>query len=268
MDLCELTLAVEKIARAAGAEIKRCYEQGQFESFTKDDMSPVTSADYAANEIICAALKELTPLVPILSEESTELEIAQRRQWSRYWLIDPLDGTQEFIANSEDFAVAIALIDNHQPILGVIYAPMHDRCYMANLGKGAYRRDEDGLTPISVNDNTHETIKIAVSLRQPKSTVMSRISDEFDYQLVPMGSATLKACLVAQGGADFYMRIGPTGEWDTGAAHCILHEAGGDIMDLSLNRLTYNLRDTLANPNFVVCGDMTIPWAKIITSTS
>jgi len=264
MDLCELTLAVEKVARAAGAEIKRCYEQGKFESFTKDDQSPVTSADYAANEIICAALKKLTPLIPILSEESTEQHIAQRQDWSRYWLIDPLDGTQEFIANSDDFAVAIALVDNHRPILGVIYAPMHDRCYMASIGKGAYRRDREGLSPISINDTPKDKIQIAVSLRQSTDTVLSRVSSDFDYELVAMGSATLKACLVAQGGADFYMRIGPTGEWDTGAAQCILHEAGGDITDLSLQRLTYNLRDTLTNPNFVVCGDLSLPWAKII----
>jgi len=268
MDLCELTLAVEQIARQAGAEIKRCYEQGKFESFTKDDQSPVTSADYAANDIICAALKRLTPDIPILSEESEPQDIAQRRHWPRFWLIDPLDGTQEFVAGSGDFAVAIALIDDHQPTLGVIYAPMHDRCYMASTGKGAYRRDSDGLSPISINDESHEVIKIAVSLRQSKETVLSRVSSEFNYELVPMGSATLKACLVAQGGADFYMRVGPTGEWDTGAAHCILHEAGGDITDLSLNRLTYNQRDTLANPNFVVCGDLSLPWPLIISADS
>lgn len=264
MDLCELTLAVEKVAREAGAEIKRCYLQGQFESFTKDDESPVTSADYAANDIICNALGKLTPDIPILSEESTEQEIAQRHNWPRYWLIDPLDGTQEFVAASDDFAVVIALIDNHQPTLGVIYAPMHDRCYMASAGKGAFRRDKDGLSPISVNEGPHDKIKIAVSLRQSKETVLSRVSDKFEYELVPMGSATLKACLVAQGGADFYMRVGPTGEWDTGAAHCILHEAGGDITDLFLERLTYNLRDTLANPNFIVCGNLNLPWADIV----
>lgn len=266
MDLCELTLAVEKIARLAGAEIKRCYQQGQFESFTKDDQSPVTSADYAANEIICEQLNKLTPDIPILSEESPEQDIAMRHQWPRYWLIDPLDGTQEFVAASDDFAVAIALVDNHQPVLGVIYAPMHDRCYMASHGKGAYRRDSDGLSPISIDDNPHDKVKIAVSLRQSKETVISRLSGAFEYELVAMGSATLKACLVAQGGADIYMRIGPTGEWDTGAAHCIVSEAGGDITDLELNRLTYNRRDTLANPNFVVCGDLGLPWSEIITA--
>lgn len=264
MDLCELTLAVEKLAREAGAEIKRCYQQGQFESFTKDDQSPVTSADYAANDIICNGLKALTPHIPILSEESSEQEIAQRQHWPRYWLIDPLDGTQEFVADSDDFAVAIALIDQHQPIIGVIYAPMHDRCYLATNGKGAFRRDSDGLTPIQVNKGDHQKIKIAVSLRQPKDTVLSRVSDDFDYELVPMGSATLKACLVAQGGADFYMRVGPTGEWDTGAAHCILHEAGGGIYDLALAPLTYNKRNTLDNPNFIVCGDPSLPWQAIL----
>ncbi|MDP2561943.1 3'(2'),5'-bisphosphate nucleotidase CysQ [Psychrobium sp. 1_MG-2023] len=264
MDLCELTLAVEKIARQAGAEIKRCYDAGQYESYTKGDESPVTSADYAANDIICAELLKLAPTIPIVSEESKPEAIANRQQWSRYWLIDPLDGTQEFVAGSGDFTTVIALIENNIPVIGVIYAPIHDRCYLASLGKGAFKREGNELIPIKVNDNANEGISIAVSLRQSKETVLSRVSADYEYRLVPMGSATLKAGLVAEGGADIYMRVGPTGEWDTGAAHCILTEAGGDITDLSLNRLTYNLRDTLANPNFVVTGHQSFPWSKII----
>ena len=264
MDLCELTLAVEKITRKAGAEVKRCYEAGQFKTFTKDDESPVTSADYAANDIIVAALKQLTPDIPIVSEESDANDIADRRLWDKYWLIDPLDGTQEFVAGSGDFAVVIALINNHVPSIGVIYAPIHDRCYMATIGRGAFRRDSNGLSPISISKEHEGEIRVAVSLRQDKSLVKSRLSGDFSYTYVPMGSATLKACLVAQGGADLYMRIGPTGEWDTGAAHCILNEAGGDITDLTINTLTYNQRDTLENPNFIVCGDLSLPWDKIV----
>ncbi len=267
MSVSELTLAVEKVAREAGAEIRRIYTQGEFTTYTKNDQSPVTSADYAANDIICAALALLTPDIPIVSEESDEIPLELRHRYQKYWLIDPLDGTQEFVAGSDDFAVAIALIDNHQPVLGVIYAPIHDRCYLASKGNGAYRRDYGGLTKISVKTKQNKQdkhITIAVSLRQAKETILSRVSSEFEYQLVAMGSATLKACLVAQGGADFYMRIGPTGEWDTGAAHCIIHEAGGNITDLSLDTLTYNKRDTLSNPNFVVCGDLKLPWYNII----
>ncbi|NRA71564.1 MAG: 3'(2'),5'-bisphosphate nucleotidase CysQ [Gammaproteobacteria bacterium] len=264
MDLCELTLAVEKIARAAGAEIKRIYQSGDFECLTKEDSSPVTSADYAANDVICAALRQLTPEIPIVSEEFPDITVEQRHSWPRYWLVDPLDGTGEFVAGSGDFAVAIALIDNHVPTIGVIYAPMYDRCYLASLDNGAYRRDPNGLTPLKVNTDQQSPIKIAVSLRQSKETVLSRVSDQFQYQLVPMGSATLKSCLIAEGSADFYMRIGPTGEWDTGAAHCILSEAGGDIKDLSLVTLTYNKRDTLQNPNFIVCGDPDIPWSEVV----
>lgn len=267
MDLTELTLAVEKIAREAGGEIKRIYEQGKFETFTKDDESPVTSADYAANEIIVSALQMLTPNIPIISEESDEEAIKDRRNWPQYWLIDPLDGTQEFVAGSGDFAVAIALVVNHMPTIGVIYAPIHDRCYFAIKGEGAFRRDSDGLSPIQVDKTTRETVRIAVSLRQAKALVESRLSESFCYEYIAMGSATLKACLVAQGGADVYMRIGPTGEWDTGAAQCIVAEAGGDIYDLSINRLTYNERDTLANPNFVVCGNLQLPWSDIVLDT-
>ncbi|OIQ47674.1 MAG: 3'(2'),5'-bisphosphate nucleotidase [Gammaproteobacteria bacterium MedPE] len=264
MDLCELTLAAEKIARHAGAEIKRIYEQGKFTTYTKDDESPVTSADFAANDIIVSALTTLTPNIPIVSEESDKAAIEKRREWSEYWLIDPLDGTQEFVAGSGDFAVAIALVVNHIPTIGVIYAPIHDRCYFASRDKGAYRRDSDGLTPIYVDKQPRDIVRIAVSLRQAKELVESRLNSDFNYEFVAMGSATLKACLVAQGGADVYMRIGPTGEWDTGAAHCIVSEAGGDIYDLSINRLTYNKRDTLANPNFIVCGNQALPWSHIV----
>ena len=264
MDLCELTLAVEQISRTAGAEIKRIYQSGSFESHLKTDESPVTSADYAANDIICKALAELTPEIPIVSEELPDTSCQERQSWSRYWLVDPLDGTGEFIAGSGDFSVAIALIDNHVPIIGVIYAPIHDRCYLASRGRGAFRRDSDGLAPISVDDEPRERLKIAVSLRQPKATVLSLVSSQFNYDLVPMGSATLKSCLIAEGGADFYIRIGPTGEWDTGAAHCILTEAGGDISDLSLQTLTYNKRDTLENPNFIVRGNLKLPWQDIV----
>jgi 3'(2'), 5'-bisphosphate nucleotidase len=264
MDLCELTLAAEKIARQAGAEIKRCYEQGKFNTFVKSDESPVTTADYAANDIIVAALGLLTPNIPIVSEESMACDIAKRHEWPKYWLIDPLDGTQEFVAGSDDFTVSIALIDNHVPIIGVIYAPIHDRCYLATHNKGAFRRDNDGLTPIQVAKNDSDTIRVAISLRQAKDLVKDRLSQDYHYEVVAMGSATLKACLVAQGGADIYMRIGPTGEWDTGAAHCILHEAGGNIFDLSINTLTYNKRDTLENPNFVVCGNLNLPWGSIV----
>jgi 3'(2'), 5'-bisphosphate nucleotidase len=264
MDLCELTLAVETIARTAGAEIRRIYRSGNFEAQTKTDQSPVTSADYAANDIICQALAKLTPEIPIVSEELPDISCEQRQSWSRYWLVDPLDGTGEFIAGSDDFTVAIALIDHNVPTIGVIYAPIHDKCYLASLGRGAFRRDSKGLEPINIAIEPQTTIKIAVSLRQSKETVLSRVSDQFDYQLVPMGSATLKSCLVAEGGADFYMRVGPTGEWDTGAAHCILAEAGGDITDLKLARLTYNKRDTLENPNFIVCGNPELPWHKIV----
>jgi len=268
MDLCELTLAVEAIARTAGAEIKRIYQSGAFESHTKTDQSPVTSADYAANEIICQALAKLTPEIPIVSEELPDISCEERQSWSRYWLVDPLDGTGEFIAGSGDFAVAIALIDQHIPTIGVIYAPIYDRCYLASRGRGAFRRDSNGLAPISIADEPQDNVKIAVSLRQSKETVLSRVSSNFTYQLIPMGSATLKSCLIAEGGADFYMRVGPTGEWDTGAAHCILAEAGGDITDLSLQTLTYNKRDTLENPNFIVCGNPKLPWADIVNKDS
>ena len=264
MDLSKLIGEVEAIARQAGEVIKEAYVGGDFESYTKADESPVTSADLAANQVICEALARLTPEVPIMSEELTSCRLSERRHWPYYWLIDPLDGTQEFIARSDDFAVSIALVHHNEPVLGVIYAPMKNLCYFAIRGNGAFKRDQGALTPIGIRPSDHRVIRVAVSLRQDRQTVFSLLSEEFDYQLVPLGSATLKSCLVAEGGADCYVRVGPTGEWDTGAAHCILSEAGGDIRDLDLATLTYNQRTTLENPNFIVCGDLAIDWHRVL----
>lgn len=264
MDLEKLICHVEVIAKDAGEVIKECYLGGEFESFTKEDESPVTSADLAANQVICEALAKLTPEIPIMSEELTSVDFSQRQHWPRYWLIDPLDGTQEFIAKSGDFAVSIALIENNRPVLGVIYAPMTECCYFATRGQGAFKRDPQGLRQIQIQKADNRVIRIAVSLRQEKHKVFSQLSELFDYQLIPLGSATLKSCLVAEGGADCYIRVGPTGEWDTGAAHCILHEAGGDIKNLQLDPLTYNQRTTLQNPDFIVCGDPDIAWSQLL----
>ena len=264
-----LLSAAINIAREAAEVIFGIYQDGVFESQTKSDHTPVTSADLAAHQHIMARLSALTPDIPIISEEGKNIPLSDRTHWSRYWLIDPLDGTQEFIAKSGEFATIIALIEDNQPVLGVVCQPGSGTVYYAERGQGAFRQDQDGkIIPLAVKRHDEarlESITIAVSRRQDSETIRAYLCKETHYTLVPLGSATLKACLVAEGGADCYLRIGPTGEWDTGATQCIVEEAGGRISDLSLDPLTYNQRESLENPNFIVCGDLNLPWQQLLT---
>ncbi len=253
------------IARDAGQQIRTIYEAGQYQSLTKSDNTPVTSADLAAHEAIIAALRTLTPNTPILSEEDAEIPLSTRQRWTEYWLIDPLDGTQEFIAGSGEFAVNIALVRDHHPVLGVIYAPMSDLCYFAARGQGAFKREAgEDRAIFSRNVGPQDTLKIAVSRRQRREAVMSRLDEQREYLLLPFGSASLKSCMVAEGLADCYLRLGPTGEWDTGASQCIVEEAGGKIVDTCYQPLSYNRRESLENPNYMVLGCQSLPWPEIL----
>ncbi|WP_298440606.1 3'(2'),5'-bisphosphate nucleotidase CysQ [uncultured Ferrimonas sp.] len=253
------------IATTAGTKILEIYENGQFEELTKSDNTPVTSADLAAHQYIIHALAALAPEIPILSEEDADIPFAQRRNWQRYWLIDPLDGTQEFIAGSGDFAVNIALIEEGVPIMGVIYAPVSKVCYFATRGHGAFKRVNDHTVAIhSRSVAADENLKIAVSRRQRRESILARLNDHWNYDLVPFGSASLKSCMVAEGEADCYLRLGPTGEWDTGASQCVVAEAGGVIVDTLYQPLSYNERESLENPNYMVLGSQQLPWRDIL----
>lgn len=257
-----------QVARDAGALVHQLYRQQAFDTFSKSDDSPVTSADFAANRLIVDALQQLTPGIPVLSEEGTHLTFAERQQWPRYWLIDPIDGTQEFIAGSGDFAVVIALVEAHQPILGVIFAPEHQCLYAAQRGAGAWRFDHNGQQAISVRQFTapiDETVVVAISRRQHQQKVLSQLNPVRSYQQIARGSCSLKACMVAEGSADCFMRIGPTGEWDTAAAEVIVGEAGGRIVSDKFKPLTYNQEANLGNPNFMVLGDQTVPWQQVFS---
>ncbi|MBY6187846.1 3'(2'),5'-bisphosphate nucleotidase CysQ [Marinobacter hydrocarbonoclasticus] len=253
------------IARDAGQQIRAIYEAGQYQALTKSDNTPVTSADLAAHEAIIAALRQLTPEIPILSEEDADIPLSTRQGWPEYWLIDPLDGTQEFIAGSGEFAVNIALVRDHQPVLGVIYAPISEVCYFGAKAFGAFKREAGQDKPIRCRDvAVGDPLKIAVSRRQRREAVMSRLDDQRQYLLLPFGSASLKSCMVAEGEADCYLRLGPTGEWDTGASQCIVEEAGGKIVDTCYQPLSYNRRDSLENPNYMVLGNQSLPWPEIL----
>ncbi|ODS09888.1 3'(2'),5'-bisphosphate nucleotidase CysQ [Vibrio scophthalmi] len=266
-DLSHHLPAVIDIARTAGQLILDIYQTKQYEAYTKSDSTPVTSADLAAHKFIVEKLSELTPDIPVLSEEAADISLEQRSQWNRYWLVDPLDGTQEFIARSGDFATIIALIENNRPIMGVVYGPVSGVTYYAYQGKGAWKIP-DMSESVCITTHKHQgpqqPIAIAISRRQDINRITDRMSSAWNYDLVPLGSAALKACLVAEGAVDCYLRLGPTGEWDTAATQCIVEEAGGRILSTLLEPLSYNERDTLENPNFIVLGDEQLPWHDIL----
>ncbi|MGO2496932.1 MAG: 3'(2'),5'-bisphosphate nucleotidase CysQ [Vibrio litoralis] len=266
-DLSHLIPQVISIAREAGQRILEIYQNKDYQEFTKADDTPVTTADLAAHKIIMQQLADLTPTIPILSEEDADISLKKRSQWDRYWLVDPLDGTQEFIARSGDFATVIALIENNQPVMGVVYAPVSGVTYFAYQGKGAWKIPEmdDSLRIHTLkHEQPDQPIAIAISRRQNINRITEKLSPARNYELVPLGSAALKACLVAEGAVDCYIRLGPTGEWDTAATQCIVEEAGGRILSTRLEPLSYNERDTLENPNFIVLGDESIGWDEIL----
>ncbi|MBV7316705.1 3'(2'),5'-bisphosphate nucleotidase CysQ [Shewanella sp. NIFS-20-20] len=263
----QLIEAVIAIAADAAKTIKSIYLDGHFEKELKQDNTPVTSADIAAHTLITASLQQLTPTIPVISEEDADIPFAVRSDWPRYWLVDPLDGTGEFIAGSDDFSVIIALIEHNRPIMGVVYVPMTDVCYYAIAGLGAYKRagqQELRIQAKTLTAGRDSDLRLAVSRRQDPKSVLKLFANPKHCELVVMGGAALKACLVAEGRADCYVRIGPTGEWDTGAAQIIVEEAGGQIMDISLSPLTYNERETMENPNFIVVGMPSLPWDEIM----
>lgn len=267
MDLSLLLQPVIDIARASGQVIYDIYQSGDFELKLKHDNTPVTTADLAAHSLITERLTQLTPNIPVLSEEDASIPFKAREFWTRYWLVDPLDGTQEFITGSGDFATMIALIDNHQPILGVVYTPVSDVCYYAQKGKGAWKIMPNGdalRLSVMKNKDNGASLSIAISRRQNIKSITKCFVPNHHYHFVPKGSAALKSCLVAEGIVDCYLRIGPTGEWDTAATQCIVEESGGRVLDMTLKPLSYNKRDSLENPNFIVLGDTSLPWQDIL----
>lgn len=266
-DRSHLLPNIISLARETGQLILEHYQSRNYKAYTKSDDTPVTTADLAAHKHIIKTLRQLTPDIPILSEEDADISLEQRSQWSEYWLVDPLDGTQEFIARSGDFATIIALVSENRPVMGVVYGPVSGVTYYAYHGKGAWKipdMTESVRIQTHHHESTQESIAIAISRRQDINRITNRLSSAWNYDLVPLGSAALKACLVAEGAVDCYLRLGPTGEWDTAATQCIVEEAGGKILSTQLSPLSYNLRDTLENPNFIVIGDPKLPWDEIL----
>ncbi len=249
------------IARKAGEAIMEVYSS-DFDIHIKSDNSPVTKADFNANKVIVNGLQSLSVQYPVLSEEGSSVEFSDRKKWQHFWLVDPLDGTKEFIKKNGEFTVNIALIENGVPVFGVVYAPVIECIYWGGVGNGAFKMDETGLKkPLSVNNNFNGTIILAGSRSHPGEKMKAFISQFAEYKVIPMGSS-LKICSVAEGKVHLYPRLGPTMEWDTGAAHAILKAAGGEINKYGTNSpLKYN-KQNLLNPEFIAGSKNSIDYLK------
>ncbi|CAI8159799.1 MAG: 3'(2'),5'-bisphosphate nucleotidase CysQ [Pseudidiomarina mangrovi] len=248
-----LLSSIELLAQQAGAAIMAIYQADDFASAAavqqKADCSPLTAADLAAQRIISAGLAELTPQWPQLSEEAALTPWQLRQQWQRYWLIDPLDGSKEFIQRNGEFTVNIALIDHGAPVLGVVYAPALGKLYSADVqAKQAYCNGHAIHTQPQLCANSPLRILVSRSHRSAADSITEDNTTE--HRFIPMGSS-LKFCLIAEGNADIYRRIGPTSEWDTAAGHALLVAAGGSVCTLDGQPLRYNQKPELLNPHFI-----------------
>lgn len=256
-DLLLLLPDVITIADAAADEILRIYHEEDVKVITKSDHTPVTQADIASHDIIVTALRALTPDIPVISEEDKVPAFAVRQHWRHYWLVDPLDGTKDFIAHKEGFSVNIALIEGNEPILGVIVSPTARTCYYAAKGQGAYRLARDKVAE-RINTrawSANASLVVAMSRLHSDHRLAKFLQSVGSYEIVSMGSAR-KFCLIAEGSADFYPRIGTTCEWDTAAGQCIVVEAGGAVIDENGLPLRYNTKEDVYNPAFLVTGDL------------
>lgn len=260
------------IAAEAGAAISEVYHTA-FEVSYKEDCSPLTMADQRSHEIIQSRLTELSPRFPVLSEEGKDIPYEERKGWEYFWLVDPLDGTKEFVKRNGEFTVNIALIHGNKPVAGMIYIPEKKTYYFATEGLGAYKLVSVNTTlpRLSYEDLLKESQRLPSDERKVQDGMPLRIIgsrshaskklEEFvkamkqkhpDVAILSAGSS-LKFCLVAEGTADVYPRFGPTMEWDTAAGQCIVEESGGVVIDMSRKRLTYN-KESLLNTDFIVCG--------------
>ena len=263
---------VVELAQLAGEKILEVYNSDEFSVQEKDDKSPLTAADLAAHHAIVAGLTALTPYIPVLSEESASLPFAERSSWKSYWLVDPLDGTREFIKRNGEFTVNIALIDHQVPTLGVVHVPVTGVTYSGDVDRQiAMKETPEGRASVAsrrLDRNAGGELIVVGSRRhgsEALDALVSRLRTRFDaVQLTSMGSS-LKLCLVAEGKADFYPRLAPTCEWDTGAAHAVVLAAGGAVLDEQFKPLRYNTKAELLNPNFFVIGDIQATWSELLS---
>jgi len=264
--LAELARGCCAIARTAGAAIMRVYA-GEFTVERKGDDSPLTAADLAAHRAILDGLRALAPDIPVLSEEAAEESPwSVRRGWSRYFLVDPLDGTREFVKRNGEFTVNIALIEDHAPVLGVVFAPALGELYWAWRGGHACVSAAEGRAPAVLRTRRRaEPLIVAGSRSHGDARTAAALDKLGAHELRPLGSS-LKFCRAACGEVDLYIRYGPTSEWDTAAGQCVLEQAGGRVLQMDGTPLAYNAKESLLNPDFLACGDASIDWPALLRS--
>ena len=256
MDVERRTQLIEPLTvlvKEAGDRIMEIYQR-DFAVEAKTDKSPLTEADRAAHDQILRRLQELTPALPVLSEEGGLPDYELRRQWPRYWLVDPLDGTKEFVKKNGEFTVNVALIENGQPVLGIVHAPVLATTYIGNRGEGAWRITDGARSVLRTRALPQGPLTLVVS-RSHRGEAVDRLLERLPPHETRSVGSSLKFCLVAEGQADLYPRFGPTSEWDTAAAQCVVEAAGGRVTRVDLRALTYNTKPSLLNPDFLVFGD-------------
>ncbi|MDG4951623.1 3'(2'),5'-bisphosphate nucleotidase CysQ [Actinobacillus equuli] len=263
-----LLQSVKQIAQEAGEHLKGFYQRS-VEIKIKADHTPVTEADLFISQFITEKLRQLTPNVPILSEENCNIPLEERQSWQEYWIIDPLDGTQQFIDRTDQFSVVIGLVQHNHPVLGVIHAPILAKTYFAMAGNGAFLQKNGEIRPLVGHQGllNHNRLKIAMGA-SAQSKVLNSVNPSYQTEILQYGSSSLKAGLIAEGKVDCYVRFGDTGEWDTAVAEVLLAEVGGKIFDLNFEPLTYNQRPTFVNPHFVMVADKQLNWEKIFQFNS
>jgi 3'(2'), 5'-bisphosphate nucleotidase len=249
------------ISRRAGIAILEWYD-GDMGITQKADDSPLTKADVASHELISKELTRLWPEIPVLSEESEDIPWETRQKWQQYWLVDPLDGTKEFINRNGEFTVNIALIRDHQAVMGIVHVPVTDISYFGARGTGAWRQHgAAAATPIDVRQPAAEPAVIVGSRSHANPELVTQLNRLGPHELISMGSS-LKFCRVAEGLADFYPRVGPTCEWDTAAAQAVVEAAGGQVVKIDGSPLGYNSKEIYLNPHFFVFGDSAKDWLE------
>lgn len=263
---------VVELCQRAGDAILSVYNSQEALTISKKaDHSPVTEADLLAHRIIRRGLEQLTPGWPLLSEECAAPSYSERRLWSRYWLVDPLDGTREFIARTGEFTVNIALVEEGIATLGVVFLPLEQLAYIGVSGAGAWREGRDGRHAIGVSRalTPGGRVRVLTSSRYKGlelNTCISRLREQFNtVEWLKAGSA-IKFCRLAEGRADFYPRFSPCCEWDTAAGQALLEAAGGQLLDTRFRRFRYNRGQSLINPHFYALGGAEFDWRSVLAS--
>ncbi|MEZ5559242.1 MAG: 3'(2'),5'-bisphosphate nucleotidase CysQ [Pseudomonadales bacterium] len=260
------------LARRAGDAILEIYDT-DFAVETKADESPLTLADLASHRVIAAGLEALDPSIPLLSEETRPPEFAVRSGWQRYWLVDPLDGTKEFVNRNGEFTVNIALIEGHKPVFGVVGVPVQGLVYTGDAPRGvAQRITTHGAEPLQGRAMAEDRPLVVVASRshggERLEDYLGALAQRFpEVSRTPVGSS-LKLCILAEGRADLYPRLGPTSEWDIAAAHAVLAAAGGDLWATDGSPLTYNSKESFLNPEFFAVADASYPWRERLPPVS